>query len=187
VIVGDEGCGKTSLLARFTLGYFPTHYVPTVFEHYVTDCWVDGISVQLTLWDTAGQEDYESVSPVAYSQSHVVIIGFSVDNSESLENVWRKWIEEAKERRPGIPVILVGLKKDLREDALGTDEIRKESLKFVTSREGAEIAGLYGARTYLECSSLTGEGVDNVFKVATRAALLTVKGEQGGDGCCVIL
>ncbi|KAI7096053.1 hypothetical protein KC352_g38910, partial [Hortaea werneckii] len=57
VIIGDGACGKTSLLSVFTLGYFPTRYVPTVFENYVTDCRVDGKSVQLALWDTAGQED----------------------------------------------------------------------------------------------------------------------------------
>merc|ERR1711964_20173 len=51
VIIGDGACGKTSLLSVFTLGYFPTHYVPTVFENYVTDCRVDGKSVQLALWD----------------------------------------------------------------------------------------------------------------------------------------
>lgn len=187
MIIGDGGCGKTSLLARFTLGYFPAQYVPAIFEHYVTDCWVDGISVQLILWDTAGQEDYARLRHVAYARSHVVIIGFSVDSPDSLENVRHQWIEEAKERCPGIPIILVGLKKDLRENALGVEEIRKENLKFITSGMGAEIAGLYGARTYLECSSLTGEGVDDVFEAATRAALLIVNGEQGGDGCCVIL
>jgi len=186
VIIGDGACGKTSLLSVFTLGYFPTHYVPTVFENYVTDCRVDGRSVQLALWDTAGQEDYERLRPLAYSKAHVILIGFSVDSPDSIENVRHKWVEEAQERCPGVPVILVGLKKDLREDPLAIEEMRKKSQKFITYKEGNDTGALFGARKYLECSSLTGEGVDDVFEAATRAALLTFE-KREGPSCCVIL
>lgn len=64
--------------------------IPTVFENYVTDCRVDGRSVQLALWDTAGQEDYERLRPLAYSKAHVLLIGFAVDTPDSLENVRHK-------------------------------------------------------------------------------------------------
>lgn len=185
VIIGDGACGKTSLLSVFTLGYFPTRYVPTVFENYVTDCRVDGKSVQLALWDTAGQEDYERLRPLAYSKAHVILIGFSVDGPDSLDNVKHKWVEEANERCPGVPIILVALKKDLRDDPLAQEEMRKKSLRFITPKEGNDIAQEIGARRYLECSSLTGEGVDDVFEAATRAALLMF--ENGERGCCVIL
>jgi Rho family, other len=97
-----------------------------------------------------------------------------------------QWVEEANERCPGVPIILVGLKKDLREDPVAIEEIRKRSQHFVGSREAGEIAHEIGARKYLECSSLTGEGVDDVFEAATRAALLTFEKGEGG-GCCVIL
>lgn len=160
--------------------------MPTVFENYVTDCRVDGKSVQLALWDTAGQEDYERLRPLAYYKSHVILIGFSVDSPDSLENVRHKWIEEARERCPDVPIILVGLKMDLRQDPIAIEEMRKKSQKFITSREGEQMAQLCGARKYLECSSLTGEGVDDVFEAATRAALLT-NGKQSGGGCCIVL
>jgi len=186
VIIGDGACGKTSLLSVFTLGYFPKHYVPTVFENYVTDCRVDGKSVQLALWDTAGQEDYERLRPLAYSKAHVILIGFSVDTPDSLDNVKHKWVEEAQERCPDVPILLVGLKMDIRDDPLAQEEMRKKSLHFTTAKEGIDAAHEIGARKYLECSSLTGEGVDDVFESATRAALLTFeKGERGG--CCVML
>ncbi|EEH04907.1 conserved hypothetical protein [Histoplasma capsulatum var. duboisii H88] len=183
VIIGDGACGKTSLLSVFTLGYFPT--VPTVFENYVTDCRVDGRSVQLALWDTAGQEDYERLRPLAYSKAHVLLIAFSVDTPDSLENVRNKWIEEANERCPDVPIILVGLKKDLREDPHAIEEMRKKSLRFISPKEGHDTATQIGARKYLECSSLTGEGVDDVFEAATRAALLTF--EKDRSSCCIIL
>jgi Rho family, other len=68
----------------------PPSKIPTVFENYVTDCRVDGKNVQLALWDTAGQEDYERLRPLAYSKAHVILIGFSVDTPDSLDNVKHK-------------------------------------------------------------------------------------------------
>ena len=64
--------------------------------------------------------------------------------------------------------------------------MRKKSLHFTTPKEGSDIAHEIGARKYLECSSLTGEGVDDVFEAATRAALLTFEKGEGG-GCCIML
>lgn len=69
---------------------------------------------------------------------------------------------------------------------MAQEEMRKRSLRFVTEAEGAAAGREIGARKYLECSSLTGEGVDDVFEAATRAALLTFeKGRR--PGCCLIL
>ena len=85
-----------------------------------------------------------------------------------------------------MPIILVGLKKDLREDPVAVEEMRLRSGRFVTKHEGESAAKEIGARKYLECSSLSGEGVDDVFEAATRAALLTFDKGEGG-GCCVIL
>ncbi|KAH0596544.1 hypothetical protein MHUMG1_05662 [Metarhizium humberi] len=168
---------------------------------------VDGKSVQLALWDTAGQEDYERLRPLAYSKAHVILIGFSVDTPDSLENVKNKvraaqlairriltltrlcigqWIEEATRLCAGVPIILVGLKKDLREDPVAVEEMRKKSQRFLTTHDGEMAAREVGAKRYLECSSLSGEGVDDVFEAATRAALLTFEKGEGG-GCCVIL
>lgn len=65
------------------------------------------------------------------------------------------------------------------------EEMRKKSLRFVTPKEGGETGTQIGARKYLECSSLTGEGVDDVFEAATRAALLTF--EKRKTPCCIVL
>jgi Rho family protein len=161
--------------------------VPTVFENYVTDCRVDGKSVQLALWDTAGQEDYERLRPLAYSKAHVILIGFSVESPDSFENVKAKWAEEARDRCPGVPLILVGLKKDLRDDPLAIEEMRRKSQRFIGLKEGNDMKEMIGARKYIECSSLTGEGVDDVFEAATRAAMITGGLERQSGGCCVIL
>ena len=64
--------------------------------------------------------------------------------------------------------------------------MRKKSMRFTTETEGHDAAKEIGARKYLECSSLTGEGVDDVFEAATRAALLRMD-RPDKRGCCVIL
>lgn len=82
-------------------------------------------------------------------------------------------------------MILVGLKKDLRTDEDAIEEMRRRSQRFLTFSDGEAVRRDIGAKKYLECSSLSGEGVDDVFEAATRAALLTFEGET--SGCCVIL
>ncbi|SCW02046.1 LAFE_0E12970g1_1 [Lachancea fermentati] len=176
VIIGDGACGKTSLLYVFTLGKFPEEYHPTVFENYVTDCRVDGIKVSLTLWDTAGQEEYERLRPFSYSKANIILIGFAIDDPESLSNARIKWTEEALRYCPNAPIILVGLKKDLRKNGDERDIVKKE--------DAEQVARAIGAKKYMECSALTGEGVDDVFEVATRTSLLVNK--EPGQGCCAI-
>jgi len=172
VIVGDGACGKTCLLIVFSKGKFPEVYVPTVFENYVADVEVDGKHVELALWDTAGQEDYDRLRPLSYPDSHVILICFAVDSPDSLDNVQEKWIAEVMHFCSGLPTILVGCKKDLRRDPKTIEELRKVSQRPVTSEEGQAIAQKIGAKHYLECSAKTGEGVREVFQFATRAALL---------------
>jgi Rho family, other len=96
-----------------------------------------------------------------------------------------KWATEATERCPDVPIILVGLKKDLREDPVAIEDVQKKSQHFVSKEEVLEGARNIGARKCLECSSLTGEGVDNVFEAATRASLLTFG--PSASGSCVLL
>ncbi|KAG0170389.1 Rho GTPase [Apophysomyces sp. BC1034] len=194
VIVGDGNCGKTSLLSVFTQGYFPRDHLPTVFETHVKDVVIDGKAVQLALWDTAGQEEYERIRPHSYIKADVVLIAYAIDSPDSLENVTTKWIEEVNKECPRTPVVLVGCKRDLRdgtEHTLAKEHVDRMRSKrgngeFVLRKDAEAVAGYIGARCHVECSALTGEGVDNIFDVATRAALLhRVDGQSAG--CCVIL
>lgn len=61
-----------------------------MFDNYVTDIELDGKPIQLALWDTAGQEEYERLRPLSYSKAHIILIAFSVDTPDSLDNVTQK-------------------------------------------------------------------------------------------------
>jgi len=173
VIVGDGACGKTCLLIVFSKGTFPEVYVPTVFENYVADVEVDGKHVELALWDTAGQEDYDRLRPLSYPDSHVILICFAIDSPDSLDNVQEKWISEVLHFCSGLPIILVGCKVDLRNNEAVRADLNKTNQQPVTTEQGEEVRRKIGAYKYLECSARTGEGVREVFETATRAALLS--------------
>ncbi|THH08102.1 hypothetical protein EW145_g2924 [Phellinidium pouzarii] len=185
VIVGDGACGKTCLLIVFSKGTFPEVYVPTVFENYVADVEVDGKHVELALWDTAGQEDYDRLRPLSYPDSHVILICFAIDSPDSLDNVQEKWHSEVTHFCNGLPVLLVGCKKDLRYDSKTIEELRKTSQRPVTQEEGSAVSQKINAKHYVECSARSGEGVREVFQYATRCALLSNK-RQKPTKCIVV-
>lgn len=187
VIVGDGACGKTCLLIVFSKGTFPEVYVPTVFENYVADVEVDGRKVELALWDTAGQEDYDRLRPLSYPDSNVILICFSVDSPDSLDNVLEKWISEVLHFCQGVPIILVGCKSDLRHDPHTMEQLRQQQQQPVSSGDGQSVAQKIGASNYLECSARTGEGVREVFEAATRASLRSKEKKEKTKKKCSIL
>jgi Ras family protein A len=175
VIVGDGACGKTCLLIVFSKDQFPEVYVPTVFENYVADIEVDGKCVELALWDTAGQEDYDRLRPLSYPDTDVILMCFSIDSPDSLDNIPEKWTPEVRHFCPTVPIVLVGNKKDLRFDDATRRELLKSKQEPVKTEEGRGMADKIGAYNYLECSAKLNEGVREVFETATRAALATKK------------
>ncbi|CAO3694137.1 unnamed protein product [Rhizopus stolonifer] len=188
VIVGDGACGKTCLLFVFSKGTFPKQYVPTVFENYVAD-----VKNKLLLYISSplffflGQEDYDRLRPLSYPDSHVILICFAVDSPDSLDNVQEKWISEVLHFCQGLPIVLVGCKKDLRNDPNTIEDLRRNSQRPVSYEEGAAVAQKISAYKYQECSARTGEGVHDVFQEATRAALIGNKKKKGKSKSCTLL
>ncbi|KAL6459089.1 hypothetical protein MHYP_G00325610 [Metynnis hypsauchen] len=185
VIVGDGACGKTCLLIVFSKDQFPEVYVPTVFENYVADIEVDSKQVELALWDTAGQEDYDRLRPLSYPDTDVILMCFSIDSPDSLENIPEKWTPEVKHFCPNVPIILVGNKKDLRNDEHTRRELAKMKQEPVKAEEGRDMANRIGAFGYMECSAKTKDGVREVFEMATRAALQARRGKKNSK--CLLL
>ncbi|KAG6762989.1 hypothetical protein POTOM_033517 [Populus tomentosa] len=203
VTVGDGAVGKTCMLISYTSNTFPTvfvtgergnweeiehfllvclwlvteygnkDYVPTVFDNFSANVVVDGSTVNLGLWDTAGQEDYNRLRPLSYRGADVFLLAFSLISKASYENVAKKWIPELRHYAPGVPIILVGTKLDLRDDKQFF--IDHPGAVPITTAQGEELRKLIGAPVYIECSSKTQQNVKAVFDAAIKAVLQPLK------------
>ena len=104
-------------MIRYATDAFPTEYIPTVFDNYAANVMVGGEPVGLGLWDTAGQKDYDRLRPLSYPDTDVILMCFSIDSPDSLENIPEKWTPEVKHFCPNVPIILVGNKKVCNDDS----------------------------------------------------------------------
>lgn len=162
--------GKTCLLISYTTDSFPGEYVPTVFDNYSSTCVLSGETISLGLWDTAGQEDYDRLRPLSYPQTDVFLLCFSVVSPPSFDNVTVKWIPELRHHCPHTPILLVGTKNDLRDDAETLQSLSEQGLSPVKRESALKVASKIKAYKYVETSALTGRGLKQVFEEAIRAA-----------------
>ncbi|RDX68345.1 Rac-like GTP-binding protein RAC2, partial [Mucuna pruriens] len=170
VTVGDGAVGKTCMLISYTSNTFPTDYVPTVFDNFSANVVVDGSTVNLGLWDTAGQEDYNRLRPLSYRGADVFLLAFSLISKASYENISKKWIPELRHYAPTVPILLVGTKLDLREDK-----------QYLIDHPGAtpiKLKKAIGAAVYIECSSKTQQNVKTVFDSAIKVVMQPAKSKK---------
>ena len=180
VITGDDTCGKTILYTVFAKNkdFEDIKYVPDVFEGYVADIEADGKHIEMALWDTVGREEYDRVRPLSYPDTDVILMCFSINSPDSLKNIPKKWTPEVKQFCPNVPIILVGNKKDLRNDPNTNKELGKMKQEPVKLEEGSAMADQIHAFAYHECSARSKEEVSEVFNTAARASLQFRKGRS---------
>ncbi|XVF35939.1 hypothetical protein REPUB_Repub19eG0015100 [Reevesia pubescens] len=188
VTVGDGAVGKTCMLISYTSNTFPTDYVPTVFDNFSANVVVDGATVNLGLWDTAGQEDYNRLRPLSYRGADVFILAFSLISKASYENVAKKWIPELKHYAPGVPIVLVGTKLDLRDDQQFF--VDHPGAVPISTAQGEELRKQIGSPAYIECSSKTQQNVKAVFDAAIKVVLQppkkNKKKKKAHGGCSIL-
>lgn len=156
--------------------------VPTVFDNFSTNAVVDGQSINLNLWDTAGQEEYDRLRLLSYPQTDVVIICYNIMNKDSLNNVSAKWILEVKEHIPNRPILLIGTQKDRRDENPGDNKP-----KTCTTAEGQRCADELKLEKFMETSALKDrEGLKEVFDEACRQALSPPTKKKPRGPCAIL-
>lgn len=112
-IVGDCETGKTYLWRGYFDGRFADDaYAPTALNIG------ERLSKKtvLDVWDASGHDDYDRLRPLAYRDVDAVIVCYSIDRPDSLIRVMGKWALEVRHFGGRVPVVLVGTKKDIRDD-----------------------------------------------------------------------
>lgn len=158
------------MLISYTTNHFPGDYIPTVFDNYNSECtcaddggdrcilehsrlevlfrshfchllvFVDGKPYSLGLWDTAGQEDFDQLRSLSFAETDVFLVCFSVISPSSFMNVKTKWFPEVVGACPGVPIILIGTKIDMRDDEKIVSELAAKKQVPISDDEGKKMA-----------------------------------------------
>ena len=151
IIIGDAAVGKSNLLLRYTHGQFKPEYQLTIgVEFGAKNIPINNKTYRIQIWDTAGQENFRSITRAYYKNSACALVVYDISNRESFDNI-NTWIEDCKSQSPQtIFMVLVGNKNDL------------EDKRAVTIEEGKELAEK-NKMMFFETSAKTGTNVDEIF------------------------
>lgn len=167
VLIGAGGAGKTSLIQQYLNSYFPCKYTPTVTDQYRVPMRVNGEDMVIILWDTAGQDLYRLLPEEHYQAGKAFIMVYSVASEPSFRQTekFRKELEENRQPRDQVPLMLVANKADVPSDErqvlreLGEIKAQRwKSEQFEQPREQQ-----LGKVMFTEVSSKDNRGVQTVF------------------------
>ena len=152
IIIGDAAVGKSNLLLRFAQNDFKAEYQLTIgVEFGAKNIDINNKKFRLQIWDTAGQENYRSITRAYYKNSVCAILVYDISSRESFEHI-SNWIEDCLAQSPKtVFMVLVGNKSDLNES------------RKVSFQEGQEMAK-NNHLMFFETSAKTGENVDKIFE-----------------------
>ena len=159
ILIGNSGVGKSCILQRYMKHTFQETYKCTIgVDFLMKSLIINGKTVKLQLWDTAGQEKYKSMVSSYYRGANVALIIFDLTNHISFDAL-PSWIENYYKNGPEQKnIILIGNKKDL--------EVERQ-----VTQEEAETFAETNNMIYFETSAKDGENIDYVFNYAAEKLL----------------
>ena len=156
LIIGDSGVGKTSITRRFCQNVFMSDAKETIgveFIPYTIE--IEDVPIKLQIWDTAGQEQYRTLSRAYYRNAVGVLIVFSYTDLNSFEHL-EQWFDDVRSLcHPMAQIILIGNKLDL------------EDLQQVSRVSADDFAKAHKVE-FIESSAKTNIGIQESFYKLTR-------------------
>ena len=174
IIIGDSSVGKSNLLLRYLNDKFEDEYQATIgVEFGAKNLEINNINYRIQLWDTAGQEQFLSITRAYYQNSVCAIVVYDISNEITFTNV-KKWISDVRAQSPkNIYIMLVGNKIDLSDQ------------RKVSYEKGLEFAQSNNVN-FIETSAKTGENVENLFYNCTNDIANKIKNNEydlNDDSC----
>ena len=123
IIIGDASVGKSNILLKYAHNQFQPEYQLTIgVEFGAKNIEIQNKIYRIQIWDTAGQENFRSITRAYYKNSVCALIVYDISSKESFNNV-STWIDDCRSQSPKtITLILVGNKCDLEEERQVTFE-----------------------------------------------------------------
>lgn len=157
LIVGDSNVGKTSVLTKFTDKTFETDILSTIGIDFVRkDITINKKTINLQIWDTAGQEKFRSITKSYYRGSKAIFVVFSLDSLESFYSI-DNWIQNIREEVGNVLIVLLGNKLDNAEEfnsEMYDEKAKEHGLKIIytsaKSGVGIEEAFMYVGKLLME-------------------------------------
>ena len=123
IVVGNGRVGKTTLTIKYVKNIYTTEYKKTLGVDFLnTQRYIKSIDkeVDFYIWDTAGQDYYNSITRRYYKGADAALIVFAINDKDSFDNV-TQWYDKIFQECNKIPMILVMSKVDLKHEIVVTD------------------------------------------------------------------
>ncbi|KAI4291598.1 Ras-like protein gene family, member A [Pancytospora philotis] len=181
-IIGRGECGKTCILRRLVYGTFSETLPATPIESETVDYSVNGLSINLKIFDTSGQDEYSRFRTLTLPVSDYVLVCYSITDRASFKEVEDTLVSMVAQKAPAhAKTILVATKMDCMDES------------HISSEEGKLLRERIGAAGFFECSSFTGQGIHEIFDFIKNDIYLSANKEPSGSssgffarvfGCC---
>ncbi|OTA90794.1 hypothetical protein M434DRAFT_360462 [Hypoxylon sp. CO27-5] len=180
LLLGDEKVGKTTFLSRISRGssglggHASITLLRDIDQPFIFEIRNRRRAYRLEFYDTSCPEDWRLLEP------DLVLICYDISQRLSLINMQRVWIKEVRKNflaSDRIPVIVVGLKRDLRSET--------DPNGIIYPQEGYNVSQEMCVDKYVECSAVTGELLKLAFEEICNTAVKTATsgGGQSEGGC----